>query len=208
MPNQNLKRYTVGGAVRDRLLGLPVHDRDYVVVGSTVAHMLALGYSQVGKDFPVFLHPDTHEEHALARTERKSGHGYAGFVVHAAPDVRLEDDLARRDFTVNAIAEDEQGQLIDPFAGVADLNARVFRHISPAFAEDPLRVLRLARFMARFDDFTVAPETLALCTQMAAAGELNHLVPERIWQELARSLMCPKPSRFFLCLRECDALKI
>ncbi|ENO80790.1 multifunctional tRNA nucleotidyl transferase/2'3'-cyclic phosphodiesterase/2'nucleotidase/phosphatase [Thauera sp. 27] len=201
-----MQAYVVGGAVRDALLGLPVKDRDWVVVGSTPEAMLAEGFRPVGRDFPVFLHPQTQEEYALARTERKSGHGYAGFVCHAAPDVTLEQDLLRRDLTINAIARDHDGRLIDPCGGVADLEARVFRHVSPAFAEDPVRILRVARFAARFTDFSVAPETLALMRQMVAAGEVDHLVSERVWQELARGLMEQRPSRMIRVLRESGAL--
>jgi len=198
--------YVVGGAVRDALLGLPVKDRDWVVVGSTPADMLALGFRAVGKDFPVFLHPQTHEEYALARTERKSGQGYTGFVCHAAPEVTLEEDLLRRDLTINAIARDQDGGLIDPYGGLADLDARLFRHVSPSFAEDPLRILRVARFAARFTDFEVAPETLTLMQQMVAAGEVDHLVAERVWQELARGMMEVRPSRMIRVLRDCGAL--
>ena len=198
--------YVVGGAVRDALLGLPVKDRDWVVVGSTAADMLAQGFRAVGKDFPVFLHPHTQEEYALARTERKSGSGYTGFACFAAPEVTLEDDLLRRDLTINAIARDEDGRLIDPHGGVADIAARVFRHVSPAFAEDPLRILRVARFAARFTDFSVAPETLALMQDMVAAGEVDHLVAERVWQEFARGLMEAQPSRMIRVLRDCGAL--
>lgn len=198
--------YTVGGAVRDALLGLPVKDRDYVVVGATPEALLAQGYLPVGRDFPVFLHPRTHEEYALARTERKSGHGYHGFTFHAAPDVTLEADLARRDLTINAIAKAADGTLIDPYGGQADLAARVFRHVGPAFAEDPVRILRLARFAARFPDFTLAPETLALMQQMVTAGEVDHLVPERVWQEISRGLMEAAPSRMLAVLRDCGAL--
>jgi tRNA nucleotidyltransferase (CCA-adding enzyme) len=198
--------FIVGGAVRDRLLGLPVQDRDWVVVGATPDAMLAQGYKPVGKDFPVFLHPQTHEEYALARTERKSGRGYTGFVVHADPDVTLEEDLLRRDLTINAIAQDAEGNLIDPHGGQRDLAARVFRHVSPAFAEDPVRILRVARFAARFADFTVAPETLQLMREMVAAGEVDHLVAERVWQEIARGLMYARPSRMFEVLRDCGAL--
>ena len=201
-----MKTYVVGGAVRDELLGLPVKDRDWVVVGATPEEMLALGFRQVGRDFPVFLHPQSHEEYALARTERKSAPGYTGFVVHAAPDVTLADDLLRRDLTINAIARDESGELIDPHGGRADIAARVMRHVSPAFAEDPVRILRVARFSARFADFSVAPETLALMRDMVAAGEVDALVPERVWQELARGLMEEKPSRMFEVLRACGAL--
>lgn len=201
-----MKTYIVGGAVRDRLLGLPVVDRDYVVVGATPDEMLALGYQPVGKDFPVFLHPQTHEEYALARTERKSGHGYKGFKVYAAPDVTLEDDLRRRDLTINAMAEDEGGTLVDPHGGQCDLSAKTFRHVSEAFAEDPVRILRVARFAARFTDFAVAPETHALMQQMVDNGEVDALVPERVWQEVARGLMEAQPSRMFQVLRDCGAL--
>jgi tRNA nucleotidyltransferase (CCA-adding enzyme) len=201
-----MKIYTVGGAVRDALLGRPVVDRDYIVVGATPAEMVALGYRQVGQDFPVFLHPRTHEEYALARTERKSGHGYKGFTVYAAPEVTLEEDLCRRDLTINAMAEDESGNLIDPYGGQADLQARLFRHVSPAFAEDPVRILRVARFAARFTDFSVAPDTLALMRRIVEEGEVDSLVPERVWQEIARGLMEEMPSRMFRVLRECGAL--
>ncbi len=201
-----MRIYAVGGAVRDKLLGLPVKDRDFVVVGATPETMVAQGFVPVGKDFPVFLHPRTHEEYALARTERKTAPGYKGFVIHADPDVSLEQDLARRDFTVNAIAEDDGGMLIDPYHGQADLAARVFRHVSAAFSEDPVRILRAARFMARFGDFSIAPETMALMREMVAAGEVDALVPERVWQELARGLMEAQPSRMFMTLRECGAL--
>lgn len=205
-----MKTYVVGGAVRDALLGLPVQDRDYVVVGATPQHMLDLGYTPVGKDFPVFLHPKTHEEYALARTERKTAAGYKGFVFHTDASVTLEQDLVRRDLTINAIARDEQGHLIDPFHGQADLQARVFRHVSSAFEEDPVRILRLARFAARFSQaphaFTVAPETMSLMTKMVTAGEVDALVPERVWQEISRGLMEAKPSRMFEVLRECGAL--
>jgi len=183
-----------------------VADRDYVVVGATPEQMVALGYQPVGKDFPVFLHPDSHAEYALARTERKSGHGYKGFIVHAAPDVTLEQDLSRRDLTINAIAEDETGALIDPYGGQRDLAAKIFRHVGVAFAEDPVRILRVARFAARFTDFAVAPETLELMRQMVADGEVDALVPERVWQEIARGLMEAQPSRMFAVLRDCGAL--
>lgn len=201
-----MKSYIVGGAVRDRLLGLPVVDRDYVVVGATPEQMVALGYQPVGKDFPVFLHPDSHAEYALARTERKSGKGYKGFTVYAAPDVTLEQDLLRRDLTINAMAEDGDGKLVDPYGGQRDLAAKVFRHVGAAFAEDPVRILRLARFAARFTGFTVAEETRALMQQMVAAGEVDALVPERVWQEIARGLMEAQPSRMFQVLRDCGAL--
>lgn len=201
-----MKTYVVGGAVRDRLLGLPVSDQDYVVVGATPDQMLALGFQPVGKDFPVFLHPQTHAEYALARTERKTGHGYKGFKVYAAPEVTLEEDLQRRDLTINAIAEDESGALVDPYGGQRDLAARVFRHVSEAFAEDPVRILRVARFAARFTDFSVAPETLFLMRSMVDNGEVDALVPERVWQEIARGLMEAQPSRMFQVLRDCGAL--
>lgn len=201
--------YLVGGAVRDALLGLPPGDRDFVVVGASVQQMLEAGYRQVGRDFPVFLHPETGEEHALARTERKSGRGYTGFVVHADPSVTLEDDLRRRDFTINAIARAQDGTLVDPFGGARDIQARVLRHVGEAFVEDPLRVLRAARFMARFAPlgFTVAPETLALMRHMAASGELATLVPERVWQELAKALRAAAPGAFLRTLRQADALR-
>jgi tRNA nucleotidyltransferase (CCA-adding enzyme) len=201
-----MKIYTVGGAVRDQLLGRPVADRDYVVVGATPDDMIALGYQPVGKDFPVFLHPQTHEEYALARTERKSGRGYKGFKVYAAPDVTLEEDLLRRDLTINAMAEDEAGALTDPYGGQRDLAAKRFRHVSDAFAEDPVRILRVARFAGRFSDFAVAPETNALMRQMVDNGEVDALVPERVWQEVARGLMEARPSRMFQVLRDCGAL--
>lgn len=201
-----MKTYIVGGAVRDRLLGLPVQDRDYVVVGATPDEMLAAGFTPVGKDFPVFLHPSTHEEYALARTERKTAPGYQGFVFHAASNVTLEQDLARRDLTINAIAQAEDETLVDPFGGQRDLQAKIFRHVSSAFAEDPVRILRVARFAARFNDFSVAPETNALMRQMVMAGEVDALVPERVWQELSRGLMESKPSRMFEVLRDCGAL--
>ena len=202
----HLQTYVVGGAVRDALLGLPVKDRDHVVVGATPEQMKALGFVAVGKDFPVFLHPDTHEEYALARTERKTAPGYTGFAFHAAPEVTLEQDLQRRDLTINAIAQHADGTLVDPYHGRADLQQRVFRHVSPAFAEDPVRILRIARFAARFADFRVAPETLALMQQMVASGEVDALVPERVWQELSRGLMEDRPSRMFAVLRDCGAL--
>jgi len=202
-----MKAYVVGGAVRDELLGLPVKDHDYVVVGSTPAEMEAAGYRPVGKDFPVFLHPKTHEEYALARTERKTGAGYKGFQVHASPEVTLEEDLARRDLTINAIARDEQGNLVDPYGGLADIKTHTLRHVSDAFAEDPVRILRAARFAARFAEFNVAPETMALMRQMVDNGEVDALVAERVWQELAKGLMEDKPSRMFMVLRECGALK-
>ena len=200
-----MKIYAVGGAVRDELLGLPVQDRDFVVVGATPEDMIRLGYKPVGKDFPVFLHPGTHEEYALARTERKTARGYKGFQVHAAPDVTLEEDLSRRDLTINAIARDQHGRLIDPYGGAADLKRGVLRHVSPAFAEDPVRILRVARFAARFG-FKVAPATLRLMRAMVDAGEADALVAERVWQELAVGLMEAAPSRMFALLRRCGAL--
>ena len=202
-----MKIYRVGGSVRDELLGRQVADRDYVVVGATPEAMRALGYRGVGRDFPVFLHPKTHEEYALARTERKSGRGHRGFEFHASPEVTLEQDLARRDLTINAMARGEDGVLVDPFGGEDDLRAGVLRHVGPAFAEDPLRVLRVARFAARFA-FVVAPETEALIRSIAASGELATLSAERIWQELARALMEREPSRFVLTLRRCGALAV
>ncbi len=201
-----LKLYVVGGAVRDALLGLPHTDRDWVAVGATPEELLALGYKPVGKDFPVFLHPTSGEEVALARTERKTAPGYRGFAIHAAPGVTLEDDLLRRDLTINAIAQAEDGTLIDPHGGRRDLAARVLRHVSDAFVEDPVRLLRTARLAARFPDFTLAPETAALLQHMVDEGEVDHLVPERVWQELARGLMAQRPSRMFDVLRGCGAL--
>ncbi|OYU26860.1 MAG: multifunctional CCA tRNA nucleotidyl transferase/2'3'-cyclic phosphodiesterase/2'nucleotidase/phosphatase [Burkholderiales bacterium PBB2] len=201
-----MKSYLVGGAVRDALLSWPVKDRDWVVVGADPAAMRAAGYQAVGRDFPVFLHPETHEEYALARTERKTAPGYHGFAFHAAPDVTLEQDLARRDLTINAMAQDANGQIIDPYGGQRDLAARVLRHVSPAFAEDPVRILRLARFAARFEGFTVAPETLALMREMVAAGEVDALVAERVWQEFAKGLMEAQPARMIEVLRDCGAL--
>jgi len=204
--------YMVGGAVRDKLLGRPVNDRDWVVVGATPEQMLALGYLPVGRDFPVFLHPETREEYALARTERKSGRGYRGFVVHSAPDVTLEEDLSRRDLTINAIAENTDGTraegIFDPYSGAQDIEARVLRHVTDAFREDPVRILRVARFAARFTDFSVAPETMQLMREMVEHGEVDHLVPERVWQELARGLMEEQPSRMFEVLRDCGALAV
>jgi tRNA nucleotidyltransferase (CCA-adding enzyme) len=200
--------YLVGGAVRDRLLGLEVKDHDWVVVGATPDEMLAHGFKPVGQDFPVFLHPDTGEEYALARTERKSGKGYTGFTFHASPDVTLEDDLVRRDLTINAIAQSEDGALHDPWGGRDDLEQRLLRHVSPAFVEDPLRVLRVARFYARFAHlgFTVAEETLALMRELSAGDELDHLTPERVWQECARALATRSPERFFRLLQQVEAL--
>ena len=201
-----MKIYTVGGAVRDALLGRPVKDRDYVVVGATPDEMTRLGFRPVGRDFPVFLHPRTQEEYALARTERKSGRGYHGFSFHAAPDVTLEQDLVRRDLTINAIAQAEDGTLIDPFDGQRDLRDKVLRHVGPAFTEDPVRVLRIARFAARFDDFTIAPSTMALMQQMVSEGEVDHLVAERVWAELAKNLAERHCRRFFEILDACGAL--
>jgi tRNA nucleotidyltransferase (CCA-adding enzyme) len=200
--------YLVGGAVRDRLLNLPVEERDWVVIGETNESMLRRGFRPVGKDFPVFLHPDSHEEYALARTERKTAPGYKGFAVNAAPDVTLEQDLLRRDLTINAMAMTADGQLVDPYGGRADLEKRILRHVSPAFAEDPVRILRIARFAARYQPlgFTIAPETVALMRQMVAAGEADFLVPERVWAELAKALKEPCPAAFFRALRECGAL--
>ena len=205
-----MKTYLVGGAVRDQLLGIPVQDRDWVVVGSTTEEMLNLGYSQVGKDFPVFLHPETKEEYALARTERKSGKGYGGFEVQANANVTLEEDLARRDLTINAIAMDEAGDYIDPYNGIKDLNDHILRHVTDAFAEDPLRVLRVARFKARFHHlgFSINSDTLNLLSEITQSGELSELVAERVWVELKKSLMEKSPSQFFLTLRSCGALKI
>ena len=204
-----MQTYLVGGAVRDRLLGLPAGDRDFVVVGETPEAMHARGFKTVGRDFPVFLHPRTGEEYALARTERKSGRGYRGFVVDTDPGVTLEEDLQRRDFTINAIAERKDGTLVDPWGGARDIERRVLRHVGPAFVEDPLRVLRAARFMARFAGmgFTVAPETMALMRQMAQSGELADLTPERVWQELRRALASATPSAFIRTLHEADALR-
>jgi tRNA nucleotidyltransferase (CCA-adding enzyme) len=199
--------FCVGGAVRDELLGLIVKDRDFVVVGSTPDQMEYLNFKPVGKDFPVFLHPETHEEYALARTERKTGKGYKGFQIHADPSVTLEQDLARRDLTINAIAKDENGHLIDPYGGLDDLKLKIFRHVSPAFSEDPVRILRTARFAARFTEFSIAPETLELMRDMVKNGEVDALVPERVWQEIAKGLMERKPSRMFEVLRECGALQ-
>ena len=207
-PADGLLAYIVGGAVRDALLGIDVHDRDWVVVGATPQQMLQAGFRQVGADFPVFLHPRTHEEYALARTERKTAPGSRGFVVHADPSVTLAQDLSRRDLTINAMATHADGTLVDPFGGAADLRAGVLRHVSDAFVEDPVRILRLARFAARYASFRVAPETLALMRTMVQAGEVDALVPERVWQELARGLMEPAPSRMFGVLRDCGALRV
>ena len=203
-----MQAYLVGGAVRDELLGLPVQDRDWVVVGATPEDMAARGFLPVGRDFPVFLHPQTQEEYALARTERKSGRGYKGFTVHADASVTLEEDLRRRDLTINALAKGAAGEIIDPYGGRRDLQDKLLRHVSEAFAEDPVRVLRVARFAARFREFSVAPETLDLMTRMTATGELAELVPERVWQELARGLMEAQPSRMFDVLRRCGALAV
>ena len=205
-----MKTYLVGGAVRDQLLGLPTHEYDWVVVGATPQEMLAQGYQQVGKDFPVFLHPETHDEHALARTERKSGSGYTGFICHADPEVTLEQDLLRRDLTINAIAQDSDGSLIDPYQGRRDLELRILRHVSPAFSEDPLRVLRIARFAARFHllGFTIAPETQALMKQIVNSGEIAHLTAERAWKETEKALSTQSPQVFFQVLRDCGALAV
>ncbi|OYY82187.1 MAG: multifunctional CCA tRNA nucleotidyl transferase/2'3'-cyclic phosphodiesterase/2'nucleotidase/phosphatase, partial [Methylophilales bacterium 16-45-9] len=202
-----MQTFIVGGAVRDELLGFAVKDKDYVVVGSTPEAMLAAGFKPVGKDFPVFLHPKTHDEYALARTERKTAKGYKGFVVHASPEVTLEQDLARRDLTINAIAKAADGQLIDPFNGLADIKSKTLRHVSDAFSEDPVRILRIARFSARLVDFNIAPETMALMRNMVQAGEVDALVAERVWQELAKGLMEAKPSKMFEVLRACGALQ-
>lgn len=202
-----MKTYLVGGAVRDALMGLTGSDRDWVVVGGTPEALVAQGYQPVGKDFPVFLHPETHEEYALARTERKTARGYHGFAVHAAPDVTLEEDLARRDLTINAIAQDAHGHRTDPYGGERDIAAKVLRHVTEAFREDPVRILRLARFAARFPDFTVAPETMTLMREMVTEGEVDALVSERVWQELSRGLMGAKPSRMLQVLRKCGALQ-
>jgi len=200
-----VKIYRVGGSVRDELLGLPVKDHDYVVVGSDAEEMVRLGFRPVGKDFPVFLHPETNDEYALARTERKTARGYKGFSIQAAPDVTLEQDLTRRDLTINAIARDEHGKLIDPHGGAQDLKDGVLRHVSPAFVEDPVRILRVARFAARFA-FEIAPETLDLMRKMVSGGEVDHLVPERVWQELSGGLMERRPSLMIEALRACAAL--
>ena len=202
-----LETYCVGGAVRDELLGLQVKDHDYVVIGSTTEEMLGLGYQPVGKDFPVFLHPKTHDEYALARTERKTGQGYTGFTVHASPEVTLEEDLARRDFTMNAIAKAPDGRLIDPFDGQSDIQHKIIKHVGEAFTEDPVRILRAARFSARYSDFNIAPETMQLMQQMVSDGEVDSLVAERVWQELSKGLMENKPSRMFEVLLACGALQ-
>ena len=202
----SIQNYMVGGAVRDELLGLPLQDRDFVVVGGTPEVMVQMGFLPVGKDFPVFLHPQTHEEYALARTERKTARGYKGFQVYAAPEVTLEQDLARRDLTINAIAKTADGQYIDPYGGQRDLAAKILRHVSPAFSEDPVRILRVARFAARFVEFHVAPETLNLMRAMVSSGEVDALVSERIWQELSKGLMEDRPARMLHVLRDCGAL--
>ena len=201
-----MKIWLVGGAVRDALMGLPVQDRDWVAVGARPEDLLAQGYLPVGQDFPVFLHPHTHEEVALARTERKTGPGYHGFSFHAAPEVTLEEDLLRRDLTINAMAQDESGLLIDPYGGQRDLADKVLRHVSAAFCEDPVRILRLARFAARMPDFRVAPETMKLMQDMVHGGEVDALVSERVWQELSRGLSSVRPSRMFGVLRDCGTL--
>jgi tRNA nucleotidyltransferase (CCA-adding enzyme) len=201
-----MQTFVVGGAVRDELLGLPVKDHDWVVVGATPEQMVAQGFRPVGKDFPVFLHPETQEEYALARTERKTAPGYHGFVFHTSPDVKLEDDLIRRDLTINAMARAEDGSIVDPYGGQQDLRDRIFRHVSDAFAEDPVRILRLARFAARFPEFRVADATNALMRRMVEEGEVDALVAERVWQELSRGLMEQQPSRMFAVLRDCGAL--
>jgi tRNA nucleotidyltransferase (CCA-adding enzyme) len=210
MSGRDHRVYLVGGAIRDELLGRAHFDRDYVVVGAAPEDMLAKGYKPVGKDFPVFLHPDTGEEYALARTERKTGPGYHGFAFHAAPDVTLEQDLARRDLTINAMARDEAGALVDPYHGADDLRDKTLRHVSPAFAEDPVRILRVARFLARYAPlgFRIADETMALMRTMVEAGEAAHLVPERVWAETRKALGEPKPSAFVRVLRECGALAV
>ena len=205
-----MKTYLVGGAVRDQLLEFPFHEKDWVVVGATAEQLLSKGYQQVGKDFPVFLHPKSHEEYALARTERKAGKGYTGFICHSSPDISLEEDLLRRDLTINAIAKDENGVLIDPYGGQQDIENRILRHVSEAFAEDPLRILRVARFAARYFHlgFRIADETLALMQQMVDADEAAHLVPERVWKEIHSALTTQSPAEFFRVLRACGALKV
>ncbi len=204
------KIYLVGGSVRDRLLNLPVVDRDWVVVGATPDELLALGYQQVGKDFPVFLHPTTKEEYALARTERKSGKGYTGFICDFSKDITLEQDLIRRDLTINAIAMDEDGNIVDPYRGVDDIKLRLLRHVSPAFREDPLRILRVARFAARYHhlDFKIAPETQKLMKEMVLAGEINTLTPERVWKETEKALASDDPQVYFQVLDQCGALSL
>lgn len=205
----SMKTYLVGGAVRDELLDYPFHEKDWVVVGATSNEMLALGYQQVGKDFPVYLHPETKEEHALARTERKTAAGYKGFEVHASPDVTLEEDLIRRDLTINAIAQDENGEYIDPYGGIADIENKILRHVSDAFKEDPVRILRIARFLARYAHlgFKIADETMAMMQEMVAAGEVDALVPERVWQEMQKALSEKTPAAFITTLRDCGALQ-
>lgn len=205
-----MKVFLVGGAVRDELLHLPIKDRDWVVVGATEAQMKSHGYKAIGRDFPVFLHPDTREEYALARTERKSGHGYTGFEFHADPEVSLQEDLARRDLTINAIARDQDGTLTDPYGGIQDLQAKLLRHVSPAFSEDPLRVLRVARFAARYHHlgFRIADATLTLMQSMSSSGELKHLIEERVWQETVHALAELHPEIYFTTLEQCGALKI
>lgn len=205
-----MRIFLVGGAVRDKLLQLPVKDRDYMVVGSTPEHLLSQGYQQVGKEFPVFLHPKSGDEYALARTERKKGNGYSGFSCYSGTDVTLEDDLIRRDLTINAIAEDEHGEQFDPYNGLQDLNDKILRHVSPAFSEDPLRVLRVARFAARFFKlgFTIAPETLDLMKQLSESGELAHLTPERVWAETEKAFTTDAPQIYFQILRDCGALAV
>jgi len=207
--NNSMKIYLVGGAVRDEILGYPFKEKDWVVVGATVDDMIAAGYQQVGKDFPVFLHPETKEEHALARTERKTAAGYKGFEVHASPDVTLEDDLIRRDLTINAIAKDENGEYVDPYNGIADIKNKILRHVSNAFAEDPVRILRIARFMARYAHlgFSIADETIELMKEMVLAGEVDALVPERVWQEMQKALTEKTPTAFITTLRVCGALE-
>ena len=205
-----MKIYRVGGAVRDKLLNYPSHENDWVVTGSTPEEMIKLGYRQVGKDFPVFIHPKTHDEYALARTERKTGQGYTGFTCHSSPDITLEEDLLRRDLTINAIAEDAQGKIIDPFGGQQDLDNRILRHVSAAFSEDPLRILRVARFAARYHHlgFKVADQTLELLKEMVRAGQAEHLIAERVWQELTSALGEQSPGIFFQVLKDCGALTI
>ncbi len=207
--NKSMKTYLVGGAVRDEILGYPFKEKDWVVVGATVDDMIASGYQQVGKDFPVFLHPETKEEHALARTERKTAAGYKGFEVQTSADVTLEDDLIRRDLTINAIAKDEKGEYIDPYHGIADIKNKILRHVSSAFAEDPVRILRIARFMARYAHlgFSIAEETITLMKEMVAAGEVDALVPERVWQEMQKALSEKTPTAFITTLRACGALE-
>lgn len=205
-----MKTYLVGGAVRDQLLGFPFHEKDWVIVGATAEQILSEGYQQVGKDFPVFLHPKSREEYALARTERKSGEGYTGFICHSSPEVTLEEDLLRRDLTINAMAKDEEGNIIDPYGGQQDLDAKVLRHVSDAFAEDPLRILRVARFAARYHHlgFRIADETLTLIQKMVGAGEAEHLVPERVWKEIHSALTTDTPAEFFRTLQNCGALQV